>query len=53
MVDWKEHEHEDIDTQAIAYLNYLEALRNCGLLKLFLTPGLRAQLELLRYLISL
>ena len=53
MVDWKEHEHDDIEPQEMAVPNCLDALRNCGLLKLFLTPGLRAQLELLQYLISL
>lgn len=47
MVDWKECEHEDIDTQVMADPNYLNDLRNCGLLKFFLTPNLRW------YLISL
>ena len=31
----------------------MEALRDCGLKKLFMTPCLRAQLELLRYLFSI
>lgn len=53
MVDWKEREHEDIDTQAISNPNFLKALRNCGLLKFFLTPGMQALLELIQYLISL
>ena len=53
MVDWKEHEHEDVDTQAMNDPNYLDALRNYGLLKFFLKPGMGAQLELLQYLISL
>ena len=53
MVDWKEREQEDVDTQALNYPNFLEALWACGLLKFFLTPGMRAQLEFLRYLISL
>ena len=53
MVDWKEHEHEDIDTETMVDPNCLNAIRNCGLLKFFLTPGLRAQPELLQYLISL
>jgi len=33
--------------------NCLNTLRNCGLLKFFLTPGLQAQHELLGYLTSL
>jgi len=53
MVDWKEREHEDMDTQAMNDPNSLEALRACGLLKFFLTLRMRAQLELLWYLISL
>lgn len=53
MVDWKEREHEDVDTQAMNDPNYLDALRNCGLLMFFLTPGMRAQPKLLRYLVSL
>jgi len=53
MVDWKEREHEDIDTQAIVDPNCLEALRNYGLLKFFLTLGMQAQPKLLWYLISL
>ena len=53
MVDWKEREHEDVDTQALNDPNCLNTLRNCGLLKFFLTLGMRVQPELLRYLISL
>lgn len=53
MVDWKEHDHKDVDTQEMNDPNCLNALRNCGLLKFFLTPRMRAQLELLSYLISL
>ena len=53
MVDWKEREHEDFDTQALNDPNFLKALRACRLLKFFLTPVMRAQPKLLRYLISL
>lgn len=42
MVDWKEREHEDVDTQALNDPNFLEDLRVCGLLKFFLTPGMWA-----------
>ena len=47
MVDWKEREHEDVDTQAMNDPNWLEALRACRLLQFFLMPGMRAQPELL------
>ena len=53
MVYWKERGHEDLNTQALNDPNFLEALRACGLLKFFLTPGMEAQPKLLRYLISL
>lgn len=53
MVDWKEHEHEDIETQEMVDPNCLNSLRNYGLLKLFLTLGVWAQLGLLRCLISI
>lgn len=53
MVDWKEREHDNINTQTMVDPNCLNSLRNCGLLKFFLTLGLRAPPELLRYLISL
>ena len=32
---------------------YMTALKNCGLKKFFLTPCLRAQLEILQYLVSI
>ena len=51
-ITWQECEHEDVDTQAMNDPNCLKALRNCGLLEFFLKPGMRAQPELLRYLIS-
>lgn len=53
MVDWKEREHGEVDIEALNDPNCLEALRACGLLKFFLTPGIQAQPELLRYLISI
>lgn len=53
MVDWKEREHEDVDTQEMNDPNFPEALRACGLLKFFLTLGMSAQPGLVRYLISL
>ena len=53
MVDWKEREHEDVDTKAMNDPTFQEALRACGLLKFFLTPGMRAQPELFQYLINL
>lgn len=52
-IEWKEWDHEQIDQIALEYLNCLDALGNCELLKFFLPSGLWAQPELLQYLISL
>lgn len=53
MVDWKECEHENIDTQAMANPNCLDDLWNNGILKFFLSLGMWDQPEMLWYLISL
>lgn len=48
VIEWKEGEHERINKMALEDLDYLDTLRHCGLLKLFLTAGLQAQPELLQ-----
>ena len=53
VIEWKEREHGEEDEQAIESEACMNALRNCGLNKFFLTPCLRAQPELLQYLISI
>ena len=50
---WKEREHDQVDTLAIADEDCMEALRACGLKKYFMLSYLRAQLELLQCLIDL
>ena len=52
-IEWKEREHGEEDEQAIQSEACMNALRNCGLKKFFLTPCLRAQPELLQYLINI
>ena len=53
VIEWKEREHGEEDEQAIESEVCMNSLRNCGLKKFFLTPCLRAQPELLQYLISI
>ena len=53
MIEWKERGHEVEYHQALHDPNCVNALQNCGLLKFFQTSRLRAQLELLEYLIGL
>ena len=53
MIEWKEREHGEEDEMAMQNEACMTALRNCGLKKFFPTPCLRAQPELLQYLISI
>ena len=53
VIEWKEREHRKEDELAMENERFMEALRNYGLKKNFLTPCLRAQPELLQYLINI
>lgn len=48
---WQECAHDNDDIEEFADAGYWNALRGCGLLKFFLTPFLRAQPDLLEFLI--
>lgn len=48
---WQERAHDDHDAESFSDAGCLNALRGCGLLKLFLTPRLRAQPDLIELLI--
>ena len=47
VIKWKEREHSEEDELAMETERCMEALRDCGLNKLFMSPCLRAQPELL------
>lgn len=53
VVQWKEREHDSVDALAIEDEACMNALRDCGLKKFFLTPYLRAQPKLLQYIVDL
>ena len=53
VIEWKEREHGEEDEMAMENEACMNALKNCGLKKFFLTPCLRAQPELLQYLVSI
>ena len=53
VIEWKEWEHSEEDKLSMENERVMEALRNFFLKKFFLTPCLRAQPELLQYLISI
>ena len=50
MVIWKEHEHDDDNTFAERNAGCIAALRDYGLLKLFLTPCMVSHECLLEYI---
>ena len=52
VIEWKEREHNEEDELAMENERCMEALRDCELKKLFMTPCLRAQPKLLQYFIS-
>lgn len=53
MLEWKEREHEVNDQAALGDRATIVLLRNCGLLKFFMCPGLRAQPLLLQRMVAM
>ena len=53
MVIWKEQEHEMENFQVVSDPATVEALQNCGLLKYFRVPGMKAYIHLLEYIIDM
>jgi len=52
VVEWKEREHDIVDASAIEDEGCMNALRDCGLKKFFLTSYMRSQPELLQFIID-
>ena len=50
-VTWREREHTTIDNEVMNDQTALDALRGCGLLKLFKIPNMKANTHLLELLI--
>lgn len=53
MLEWKEHEHELNDQDALGDEETMDALCNYGLLKFFMCPGMRMQALLLERLVAM
>lgn len=53
VVELKEIEHDSVDALALEDDGCMNSLRYCGLKKFFLTPYLRAQPELLQFIVDL
>jgi hypothetical protein len=53
MLEWREREHEEDDSIVGNDPGTVATLQDCGLLKFFRIPGMRAQLRLLEYLVHM
>jgi hypothetical protein len=51
VIEWRGREHEDDNATTENHPTTLAALRDCGLLKYFHIPGMRAQVRLLEHLV--
>ena len=53
VLEWREREHEDDNATAENHPATIASLRDCGLLKYFRIPGMRAQVHLLEHLVQM
>ena len=53
LLEWREREHEEDDAIVENDPRTVASLRECGVLKIFRIPGMRAQLRLLEYLVHM
>jgi hypothetical protein len=53
VLEWREREHEEDNSNAKNHPPTIAALRDCGLLKDFRISGMRAQVRLLEYLVCM
>jgi hypothetical protein len=53
VLEWREQEHEEDNSNAENHPPTIAALRDCGVLKYFRIPGMRAQVRLLEYLVRM
>jgi hypothetical protein len=53
LLEWREREHEENDSIARNDPGTVASLQECGLLKFFRIPSMRAQLRLLEYLVHM
>jgi hypothetical protein len=53
VLEWREREHEDENNAAENHPATIVALRDCGLLKFFRIPGMRAQIRLLEHIVHM
>lgn len=52
MLTWREREHKDVNDIAINHFPTMQELRSCGLHKFWAIQGMRAQVDLLTWLVN-
>ena len=52
MLIWQEREHEEVDEAAMIHSPTLQVLRACQLIKFWAISGMRAQVDLLTWLVN-
>ena len=52
VLEWREREHEIMDHAALESAAVIQALRTCGLLKLFCTSPMRSNVHLLEFMVN-
>ena len=52
MLEWRECEHEEVGDAAMNNPAIMRVLRNCGLYKFRAIQGMRAQVELMTWLVN-
>jgi hypothetical protein len=53
MLEWKEQEHESDDFTTLQDQQTINALRNCGLLKLSKTQSMKKEIIILEHIITM
>jgi hypothetical protein len=53
VLEWHERENEEDDSIFRNNMGTITSLRDCGLLKFFRIPGMRAQVRLLEYVVHM
>ena len=52
VLEWREHEHEDMDQEALQISHTMNVLQSSGLLKFFCMSPMRANVHLLEFMIN-
>ena len=52
MLIWRKREHEDVDDATMLHLPTMQELRACGFYKFWVIQGMRAQVDLLMWLVN-